>query len=328
MKIFVASAIALLLLPGICCGQDRSAAAATSAVLHRVDPQTPAGLMELLKYTGEPLPLVSGHRGGAGAGYPENCLATFEHTLQHTFAMLEIDPRYTKDGAIVIHHDPTLERTTTGKGRVTDYTLAELKQLRLKDLQGQPTAFQMPTLDETLEWARGKAILVLDQKDVPTVERVKKITEHKAEAYALLIVGNFKDVQACYAQNPNVMMEVFIGTLEKVAEFDKLGVPWKNVVPFVGHDPPRDAALYSAIHAKGASCLIGTSRNLDRQVNGGQVADIRLLEPGYRDFLKRGADLIETDIPAKLGPLLFSNAVIPASKKSYFKQNESPTKKP
>ena len=138
--------------------------------------------MELLKYSGEALPLVSGHRGGAAVGYPENCIPTFEHTLAHTFAMLEIDPRYAKDGAIVVHHDPSLERTTTGKGRVVDHTLDELKQLRLKDLAGNVTDYQIPTLDELLEWARGKAILVLDQKDVPATMRVKKIAEHKAEA--------------------------------------------------------------------------------------------------------------------------------------------------
>ena len=148
--------------------------------------------MDLLKYTGEPLPLVSGHRGGAAIGFPENCIATFEHTLEHTFALLEVDPRYTKDGEIVIHHDPRLERTTTGKGLLTDHTLAELKQLRLKDLAGNATEYHIPTLDEALEWARGKAILVLDQKDVPVPARVKKIEEHKAEAFAILIVYSFQ----------------------------------------------------------------------------------------------------------------------------------------
>jgi glycerophosphoryl diester phosphodiesterase len=264
------------------------------------------------------LPLVSGHRGGAAIGFPENCIATFEHTLANTFAMLEIDPRYAKDGAIVVHHDPTLERTTTGKGKVTDSTLEELKQLRLKDLKGKVTDYQIPTLDELLEWARGKAVLVLDQKDVPPLARLKKIEEHKAESYAMLIVGNFKDVKACYEQNPNVMMEIFIANLEKVAEFDKLGVPWRNVVPFVGHVVPEDPQLYEAIHARGACCMIGTSRNLDRQFSSGQVADIKELNAGYQAFLKRGADIIETDIPAQLGELLYRSVAPPAAKKQYF----------
>jgi glycerophosphoryl diester phosphodiesterase len=274
--------------------------------------------MSLLKYTGERLPVVSGHRGGAAVGFPENCIATFENTLEHTFAMLEIDPRYAKDGTIVVHHDPSLERTTTGKGRVTDATLPELKQLRLKDIAGNVTEYQIPTLDEVLEWARGKTILVLDQKDVPVAARVKKIEEHKAEAYAMLIVSSFKDAQACYALNPNIVMEVMIPNREKFAEFDKLGIPWANVVAFVGHIPPEDKGLYEAIHATGTCCMIGTSRNLDRQVSSRQVDDIKQLEPEYRAFLGRGADLIETDIPAQLGPLLFGTSSVPHAKAEFL----------
>lgn len=289
-----------------------------STPLHRIVPQTAQDLQAVLQFSDEPSPFVSAHRGGPAKGFPENCIATFEHTLQHTFAMLEIDPRRAKDGAIVVHHDATLERTTTGSGKVTDHALAELKQLRLKDTEGHATPFQMPTLDEVIEWARGKTVLVLDQKDVTAIERAEIVTRHKAEAYVLLIVSSFKDVAAVHQLNPNIVMEVMISTLAKAQEFDQLGVPWRNVVAFVGHTPPEDAALYDFIHRKGACCMIGTSRNLDRKVITGEVADIRQLEPGYRAFLGRGADIIETDIPVLLGPLLYRTVPAPASKKKFF----------
>ena len=297
------------------------ASPAFAATLHRLIPQTPAGLQELFRHTGEPLPFVSAHRGGPGKGFPENCLATFENTIGDTFAIIEMDPRYAKDGSIVVHHDATLERTSTGKGRVADLTLAELKQLKLKDTEGNVTEFQIPTLDEALEWARGRTILVLDQKDVPVAVRVKKIEEHKAEGYALVIVNTFKDAQACHALNTNIFMEVMIPNRAKVAEFDQLGIPWRNVVAFVGHVPPEDAGLYELIHARGASCMIGTSRNLDRQFVSKQVSDLKPLEPDYRAFLKRGADLIEIDIPRELGPLLYGSTPVPSSKQKYFRAN-------
>lgn len=308
---------ALLACQLVACGPSLAADGPASK-LHRVEAQTAQGLQALFKFTGEPLPLVSGHRGGPDKGFPENCIPTFERTLQRGFAMLEIDPRYTKDGAIVVFHDATLERTSTGKGKVADFTLAELKQLRLKDTEGNVTEFQMPTLDEALVWARGKTVLVLDQKDVPVAVRVKKIEEHQAEGHAMLIVNTFKDAQACHAANPNVMMEVMIPTRAKAAEFDTLGIPWRNVVAFVGHVPPEDKGLYELIHAKGAHCMIGTSRNLDRQFIRKEVADLKLLEPGYRAFLQRGADLIETDIPAHLGPMLYGATPVPASKRKFF----------
>lgn len=296
-----------------------SAALAQEPVpLHRIHPQTAQDLQALLQFKGEPSSFLSAHRGGPAKGYPENCIATFEHTLHHTFAMLEIDPRRTKDGTIVLHHDATLERTTTGSGKVMDFTLAELKQLRLKDTEGQPTLFQIPTLDEAIEWARGKTVLVLDQKDVTPMERAEIVTRHKAEAHVMLIVSNFKEVAAVHQLNPNIAMEVMIPNLAKAEEFDQLGVPWKNVVAFVGHTPPEDAALYEFIHRKGSCCMIGTSRNLDRKVITGQVADIKQLEPDYRTFLGHGADIIETDIPVLLGPMLHS--ALPALKKPFFER--------
>jgi glycerophosphoryl diester phosphodiesterase len=288
---------------------------------HRLDPRTPEGLRDLFQRTGEALPVLSAHRGGPMKGFPENCLATFSNTLQHTFSLMEIDPRYTKDGQIVIFHDPTLERASTGRGRVADHTLAELRRLQLKDTEGNVTPHWMATLDEALEWARGRTILVLDQKDVPVTVRVNRISEHKAEGFAMVIVNSFKDAQAAYALNTNVLMEVMIPNRAKVAEFEKLGIPWRNVVAFVGHAPPEDRGLYATIHAKGANCMIGTSRHLDLRFIKEKMTSLQPLEPEYRAFLGRGADLIETDIPVQLGPLLFGSTPVPPTKRKYFSRN-------
>ncbi len=302
---------------GLC--QDTPIRTAHSPPLHRMDVKTSQDLQALFRYTGQALPVLSAHRGGPDRGFPENCIATFEHTLRHTFAILEVDPRYSKDGEIVVHHDADLRRTTTGKGLVADHTLAELKALRLKDTDGQVTEFQIPTLDDVLEWARGRTILVLDHKDVPVAARVRKVEEHRAEAYALLIVYSYKDAQECYAMNPNLMMEVMVPSQEKLEEFDRTGVPWRNVVAFVGHTPPEDASLYAAIHEKGARCIVGSSRNLDRRILSREVSDIRQLEGDYRSLLKRRADMIETDIPVALGPLLYGKSAVAQEKGSAFR---------
>ena len=310
--------VSWLIMPCPAAAQQAPDQADRCSQLHRIDPENWQGLHDLFRFAGETLPWVSAHRGGAARGFPENCIATFENTLQHTFTVLEIDPRYTKDGAIVVHHDARLDRTTTGSGLVADRTLDELKQLRLKDLEGNVTEHSIPTLDEVLQWARGKTVLILDQKDVPVAARVRKIEQHRAEAHAMLIVYSFADAQACYALNPRIMMEVMIPNAEQLDRFDKTDVPWSNVVAFVGHTPPEDAMLYEAIHAKGALCIVGTSRNLDRKLLGGQVSDLRPLERDYRTLLQRGADLIETDIPVELGRLLYRSCSVPSSKQRYF----------
>lgn len=316
---------ALLLVPGWVWCQEVVAPATATCRLHALAPHTPQDLQELFKHSGESLPLVSAHRGGPQKNLPENCLATFENTLRHTFAVMEVDPRYTRDGAIVLHHDARLERTTTGRGLVADFTLQELKQLRLKDPDGTVTEHQIPTLDEALDWARGKTILILDQKDVPVAARVKKVAEHKAEAYAMLIVYSLKEVQACHALNPNIMMEVMVTTRAQFDQFDQSGVPWRNVVAFVGHLPAPDAKVCELIHQRGATCIVGSSRHLDRRFLSGEATELGTLEPGYRTLFQQGADLIETDIPAQLGSLLFRATRPPLSKERYFRIAEGST---
>ncbi len=288
--------------------------------LHRIDPQTAEGLQELLHYSKIPLPIVSGHRGGATDGFPENCIATFEHTLTQAFSMLEIDPRVTRDGQAIVHHDETLNRTTTGAGSVADFSLEEIKQLRLTDLHGDVTAFQIPTLDEVIEWARGKTILVLDQKDLSAVERAKLVTKHRAESFVILIVYSFQDAQAVHRINPRLMMEVMLPSVKRAKAFDSLAVPWRNVVAFVGHQAPTDQSLYEYIHRRGSRCMVGTSRNLDRRFLSGDVDNLDQLESEYLSLLDRGVDLIETDIPVDLGRLLYRDIKISPSLTKFLSQ--------
>lgn len=282
--------------------------------LHVICPRSAEQLRRLFGHNGEPTGFVSAHRGGGERGYPENCIATFEHTLRQVYAVIEIDPRYTKDGRIVVHHDPSLARTTTGKGPVAEMTLGQLRELRLKDREGAVTDYQIPTLDEVLEWARGKTVVILDQKDVDIEARVRKIEEHRAEAFAMVIVYNLKDAKRCYEMNRDVMMEVMIADRESFGKFDETGIPWGNIIAFTGHTEPKDEGLLKMIHAKGACCAAGTSRNLDKELVGNREGGTASVEKSYRELLGRGVDLIETDMPVDVGRLLYGEAATPASR--------------
>jgi len=118
MKLRLIVLILSLIQANAALAQTPTSVTSSSLGLHGIDPQSPQDLQELFRPTDLPLPIVSAHRGGSRQGFPENCIATFEDTLQHAFAILEIDPRYTQDGEIVVLHDSTLERTTTGDGLV------------------------------------------------------------------------------------------------------------------------------------------------------------------------------------------------------------------
>ena len=75
-----------------------------------------------------PKPRVFGHRGAAGLA-PENTLPSFALGLALGADVLELDVHATRDGAIVVIHDPTLERTTDGAGLVREHVLYDIQRL-------------------------------------------------------------------------------------------------------------------------------------------------------------------------------------------------------
>jgi glycerophosphoryl diester phosphodiesterase len=73
-------------------------------------------------------PRMSAHRAGPGLDLPENALETLKARYQkHGPMIFEMDVRHSKDGALVIMHDATVDRTTNGKGEVDKLTLPQLK---------------------------------------------------------------------------------------------------------------------------------------------------------------------------------------------------------
>lgn len=106
--------------------------------------------------------LVAAHRGD-WIYAPENSIASLQHDIDWGVEIIETDVRVTRDGHVVIMHDPTVDRTTYGHGRIADLTLDEIKQLSLKSNFGTRTQMKVPTLEEYIELAKGKVLLYLDK---------------------------------------------------------------------------------------------------------------------------------------------------------------------
>lgn len=84
------------------------------------------------------MPLLSiGHRGVMGVE-PENTLRSFRHADRLGMDAIELDLHLSKDGALVVMHDATVDRTTDGSGLISDLTLAELRGLDAGDGEGVP----------------------------------------------------------------------------------------------------------------------------------------------------------------------------------------------
>ncbi len=118
-------------------------------------------------------PLAFAHRGGA-ALWPENTLEAFRGALGEGFTYLETDLHTTRDGVIVVHHDPTLDRTTDGTGLLKERTFAELRTLdagyrfttdsRTYPFRGK--GLQIPSFEEAVELGKNVCFNVeIKQRD-------------------------------------------------------------------------------------------------------------------------------------------------------------------
>ena len=105
--------------------------------------------------------MIFAHRGD-WRNAPENSLQAYKSCIDAGFDGIEIDVQMTKDSVIVMMHDQTIDRTTTGTGKVSDYTWTELKDLKLKSPIGVITRQRIPTFEEVLELAKGKILIQVD----------------------------------------------------------------------------------------------------------------------------------------------------------------------
>jgi len=87
---------------------------------------------------------IIGHRGAAGIE-PENTIPSFQKAIDLGVSRVECDIHLTADGHLAIIHDETVDRTTNGSGRVSSYSLSELRELDAGN------ANSVPTLDEVLQ---------------------------------------------------------------------------------------------------------------------------------------------------------------------------------
>lgn len=134
------------------------------------------GLRERLLAGDTSAVFVVAHRGDWRHA-PENSVAAIEHSIDVGVDVVELDLQLTRDSVLIVMHDAALDRTTTGKGKVADWTLDSIRTLRLKNGCGIRTKHTVPTLEEALLAAKGRVLVNLDKADryfdlvVPVLER-------------------------------------------------------------------------------------------------------------------------------------------------------------
>jgi len=126
--------------------------------------------------------LKIGHRG-ARAYEPENTLRSFQKALELGVDAVELDVRGTSDGEIVVIHDPEVDRTTNGKGLVSELKLQEIRQLVTE--KGE----KIPTLEEALDFLDKKVKILIELKETGLEEKVLSSIHEKGLNRNVIIVS-------------------------------------------------------------------------------------------------------------------------------------------
>ncbi len=138
---------------------------------------------------------LTSHRG-LTTPFPENSLKAIQAIIEMGLHGVEVDLRTTMDDHIIIIHDKHLERTTTGKGLVSEATWEEIEKLNLKsiDKSGQPapTSFKVPDFHQVLQLVKQHPHieLALDLKAVDAVKAAKMVLAHGMEKQAHFFIAD------------------------------------------------------------------------------------------------------------------------------------------
>ncbi|MEP1487466.1 MAG: glycerophosphodiester phosphodiesterase family protein [Algibacter sp.] len=257
-----------------------------------------------LKNTTSNYIMVFSHRGD-WRNAPENSLQAIQNCIDMGVDGVEIDIRPTKDGHLVLMHDEKIDRTTTGKGLLSEWTLDSLKTLYLRNGANVPTKHKVPTLEEAMLTAKGKILVNLD-----------KCYNHFDDAYKVLLKTKTTDhvVMKGKVSLSKVKSEfgnyldkvVFMPIVDLDAPDSEIIIEdyMKNYKPtafeFIFKDEKSPVLnTFKTLRKNGSSVWVNS---LWESLNAGYEDDMALKNPDsiYGWYIKKGVNMIQTDRPQLL----------------------------
>lgn len=219
-----------------------------------------------------------GHRGAKGE-YPENTLGSFKYAFSHNVQAIELDVHASLDGAIVVIHDDTLERTTNGSGLVKNKTLDELKKLDAG--QGE----QIPTLEEVIYLLKDHPHIECQvELKVEGIEKdvIELVTRHQMQQQMSLISFNHRSLLKAKEINPKI-----------------------KTYPLMYGLPTDPCILTNPIQADGVSLSIHTID--EKFIKDAHQAGLKVTvwnvnnQEDFQKFKNWQVDYMGTDYPSKIG---------------------------
>jgi len=252
---------------------------------------------------------VVAHRGGAALA-PENTLAAFSIALEHDVDAVEMDIHLSKDGSLMVIHDPLLMRLTGKPGAVSDYTAEELAQFDVASTFKSGKHYfgvqKMPTLEEVIELVEAKAtrpvkyqIEIKVQNDGSRYEGIEQKLIDTLDKYAILdrtiaISFNFETLAVLGSLEPNLQL----GALISKAYLSSKGVTGPESV--AKHMASLAVDYVGVNYEYLSQVLYDQLRKQDLGVGVWTVDDTI----NMRKFAEMGVDFITTNRPELLNKVL------------------------
>ena len=249
--------------------------------------------------------IVVAHRGD-WRNFPENSLEAIDNAIKMGVDIVELDVKRTKDGELILMHDRTLDRTTTGKGLVSENTLSDIRKLNLRNGCNIRTIHKVPTLEEALLHAKGKIMINLDQADL-YFDQIYELMKKTGTTKQIIMKGR-RPVAEVKKQFGDYLEDVIY---MPIVDLDASGAE-KHIEAFIKDMSPVAFELLfvkdtNLLPKKLATTLNGRSliwyNTLWDTMAGGHDDDMSLQNPdsGYGYLIDiLGCRIIQTDRPAYL----------------------------
>ncbi len=257
--------------------------------------------------------LVTAHRGD-WRNAPENSIQAIKNCIEMGVDIVEIDVRMTKDSVLVLMHDKTLDRTTTGEGSVSDWTLDSLQTINLKNGCGVATHHKIPTLEEAMQVIHGKILVNLD-KCSDYMDKAFEVIENTGTLDQVIFKGK-KDLDAVNEQYGNLLDKIiYMPIIRKSTPYLEAHVDdfltEYHPVAFEVIYSTDDSPMFDVIETiKENDCRVWVN-TLWESLCGEHDDDRAVNDPdgSWGWVIEHGANIIQTDRPALLLEYLRKNGL-------------------
>lgn len=252
--------------------------------------------------------LVVCHRGD-WRNFPENSIPAIESVIEMGADVVELDIQLTKDSVLVLMHDGTIDRCTTGKGRVDDLTYEELQKFYMKTAHGTRCSLDLkvPTLREALEVCKDRIVINID-KGYNHYGLVLALAEEMGMTEQILIKGSsslasIREKMAANKQNLLYMPIITPTNAKSMALFEEYIADDEPQLAYEicwGEYTPEVESAMQRLIADGSKLWVNSLWN---SLCGGlsdDVAWVTSAEEVYGKLVDMGATMIQTDRPEYL----------------------------